>query len=151
MIIVMEQKATPEQITAVKDRVESLGFKTILNQGELMTVIAAIGDKSRISCDTLATMGGVKEIVPIREPYKQASRETHPDDTVITFPNGVRLGGDAPLCMMAGPCSVEDDIEILFSIARAVKAAGATFLRGGAYKPRTSPMIFRAWRKRASK
>ncbi|MBK8189120.1 MAG: 3-deoxy-7-phosphoheptulonate synthase [Vampirovibrionales bacterium] len=142
MIIVMEQKATPEQITAVKDRVESLGFKTILNQGELMTVIAAIGDKSRISCDTLATMGGVKEIVPIREPYKQASRETHPDDTVITFPNGVRLGGDAPLCMMAGPCSVEDDIEILFSIARAVKAAGATFLRGGAYKPRTSPYDF---------
>lgn len=143
MIIVMEPHASEAQIQAVNGKLESLGFRTILNRGELMTVVAAIGDKKlHTATEQLAAMEGVKEIVPIREPYKMVSRTAHPEDTVITFDNGVRIGGNSPLCVMAGPCSVEEDTEILLTVARAVKKAGATFLRGGAFKPRTSPYDF---------
>lgn len=142
MIIVMEPTATDLDIRNVDERLRQLGFRTILNSGEVMTVIAAIGDKSLVEPDTLCAMEGVKQILPIREPYKLASRESRQKDTVITFPNGVQLGGDAPFVMMAGPCSVEDDSENLFRVAEAVKKAGAQFLRGGAFKPRTSPYDF---------
>jgi 3-deoxy-7-phosphoheptulonate synthase len=142
MIIVMEPTASEAEIQTVNTRLMELGFRTILNNGDVMTVIAAIGDKSLVDADSLSAMSGVRQILPIREPYKMAGREAHPWDTVITFPNGVRIGGDAPLAVMAGPCSVEDDPENLLKVARAVKAAGAQFLRGGAFKPRTSPYDF---------
>lgn len=142
MIIVMEPSASQNEIQQVEQRLSQLGFKTIVNTGEVMTVIAAIGDKSLVSPETLCAMPGVKQILPIQEPYKLASRESHPADTVVTFPNGVRLGGDAPFVVMAGPCSVEEDTEPLFRVAEAVKKAGAQFLRGGAFKPRTSPYDF---------
>lgn len=142
MIIVMEPTASPNEIKAVDDRLKQLGFRTILNSGELMTVIAAIGDKSLVEPESLTAMSGVKQLLPIREPYKLASRESHQKDSVIRFANGVSIGGDSPFTIMAGPCSVEDDPENLFKVAQAVKDAGAHFLRGGAFKPRTSPYDF---------
>jgi 3-deoxy-7-phosphoheptulonate synthase len=142
MIIVMDPNATPEDIEAVDKRLQSFGFRTIPNEGETMTVIAAIGDNHLAQPENLASMKGIKQILPIQEPYKFASRETHPKDTVVTFPNGVKIGGNNPFAIMAGPCSVEEDAENLLKVAQSVKDAGATFLRGGAYKPRTSPYDF---------
>ncbi len=142
MIIVMEPNASEENIQNMDETLRDLGYQTILNKGDVLTVIAAIGDKSMIAPKHLSAMPGVKEIVPIQDPYKRASRITHPEDTVIEFENGVKLGGNSDLCVMAGPCSVEEDTEILLTVARGVKAAGANFLRGGAFKPRTSPYDF---------
>lgn len=142
MIIVMEPTATEADIQGINNRLTDLGFRTIITPGELMTVIAAIGDKSLVDQNSLASIRGVKEILSIREPYKLAGRESHPKDTVISFSNGVSLGGDASFVVMAGPCSIEEDPEVLLKIARSVKAAGAQFLRGGAFKPRTSPYDF---------
>jgi 3-deoxy-7-phosphoheptulonate synthase len=142
MMIVMEPTATEKEIHDVEDRLKQLGFRTILNTGEVMTVIAAIGDKNTVDPETLTAMKGVKQILPIREPYKLASRESHQKDSVITFPNGVSIGGPDNFVMMAGPCSVENDPDNLFRVAEAVREAGAQFLRGGAFKPRTSPYDF---------
>ncbi len=142
MIIVMEPNATEENIQTMDRLLQEQGYQTILNRGDVLTVIAAIGDKNTVVPKSLSAMPGVKEIVPIQDPYKRASRITHPEDTVIEFQNGVKLGGNSPLCVMAGPCSVEEDIESLLIVARGVKEAGATFLRGGAFKPRTSPYDF---------
>lgn len=142
MIIVMEPLATQEQIDKVEQRLQELGFKTILNAGQVMTVIAAIGDKRMIETESIESMDGVKQILPIREPFKMASREAHPQDTVITFANGVKIGGPGNFVVMAGPCSIESDPSLLFRIADTVKECGAQFLRGGAFKPRTSPYDF---------
>ncbi len=142
MIIVMNADATDKQIKTVDSRLQELGFKTILNQGDVMTVIAAIGDKRLIETESLESMDGVKQILPIREPYKMASRETHPHDTVITFDNGVKIGGNHNFAVMAGPCSIEENPDHLLRIAEVVKQSGAQFLRGGAFKPRTSPYDF---------
>ena len=142
MIIVMKPGASEDAIKAVADRLHQMGFKTILNQGELMTVIAAIGDKRLIDERTFETMKGVKEILPIREPYKMAGREVRSEDTIIQFNNGVSIGGENNFCVMAGPCSIESEPDLLFQIADVVKKSGAQFLRGGAFKPRTSPYDF---------
>lgn len=142
MIIVMNPRATEEQISAVNNRLQALGFKTLLNQGEVMTVLAAIGDKRLIEIESLESMAGVKQILPIREPFKMAGREAHPQDTIIRFSNGLSIGGDSDFVIMAGPCSIESDPQRLFRIAETVQKAGAQFLRGGAYKPRTSPYDF---------
>lgn len=138
----MEPTATPEQIADVDARLQELGFKTILNEGEVMTVIAAIGDKRMIETESIESMEGVKQIVPIREPYKMAGREAHPQDTIICFANDVTIGAEGEFVVMAGPCSIEADPRHLFEIADVVKKAGAQFLRGGAFKPRTSPYDF---------
>ncbi|MEI7475011.1 MAG: 3-deoxy-7-phosphoheptulonate synthase [bacterium] len=141
MIIVMEPKASQEQIDKVISRMENLGFKTILNSGEVMAVIAAIGDKRLIQPQSIASMDGVREVKLVQEPFKLASREGQSNDTVIEFANGVKIGGGSAV-VMAGPCSVEENPEDLLTVARAVKASGATILRGGAFKPRTSPYDF---------
>lgn len=142
MIIVMEPNATDMDIKRVVARMEALDFRVILNQGEIMTVVAAIGDKRLIEPQSIESMQGVREVKLIQEPFKLASRESQRTDTVIDLGNGVMLGeGHRPI-MMAGPCSVEDDKEGLLRTAFAVKAAGATVLRGGAFKPRTSPYEF---------
>ncbi len=142
MIIVMEPGTPEEQIQNVVSRMESLGFKIILNRGEIMTVVAAIGDKRLIQPESIASMEGVREIKIIQEPFKLASRESKKEDTVIDLGFGVKIGGNEPPVIMAGPCSVEDDKEGLLSVARAVKKTGAQVLRGGAFKPRTSPYDF---------
>ena len=142
MIIIMEPKATVEQINAVKRYMENKGFKIVLNHGDVMTVLAAIGDKRLIEPQSVASFEGVREVKLIQEPYKLASREYREEDTVIEFKNGVKVGGLERPVMMVGPCSVEKDFDGLMQIATAAKEMGCEFLRGGAFKPRTSPYDF---------
>jgi len=141
MIVVMKPGATAAEIGAVIRKAESLGIKTHPIYGENRTVVALVGDLTRINRETFDQMEGVMQTVRIQEPYKLASRTTRPDNTVIEVADGrVRIGGEA-VVVMAGPCSVESRSQII-EIAHAVKEAGATVLRGGAFKPRTSPYDF---------
>ncbi|MFA4905294.1 MAG: 3-deoxy-7-phosphoheptulonate synthase [Candidatus Margulisiibacteriota bacterium] len=141
MIIIMKTGATESQINAVTDKLKKHGFGIHLSKGVERTVIGAIGDKRAIELDALALLPGVSEIVPIRKPYKLVSREFKTEDSVIKIDGGVRIGAGAPLCVIAGPCSVESRGQIM-EIAEMVKNAGARALRGGAFKPRTSPYSF---------
>ena len=139
MIVVMKKGATKEQIDHMITRVESLGLKAHPIFGTERTVIAAIGEKRDEFRQSLESGPGVAEVVPILAPYKVASREVKPESTVIRA--GSLAVGNSHLGMIAGPCSVENEGQML-STARAVKAAGATAIRGGAFKPRTSPYSF---------
>ena len=103
MIIVMEPKATKEQIDVVKNNLEKKGFKIVLNHGDVMTVIAAIGDKRLVDPASIASFDGVRSVELIQVPYKLASREGTEEDTVIEFPNGVKIGGVERPVMMVGP------------------------------------------------
>lgn len=139
MIVVMQQGATPDQVKHMAERVESLGLKSHVIVGAERTVIAAIGEKRPETKEMLASGPGVESVVPILAPYKVASREVKKEPTQVVV-GSLRVG--AGHCgVIAGPCSVESEEQIL-STARAVKAAGATGLRGGAFKPRTSPYAF---------
>lgn len=149
MIIVMEPKATQEQIDVVIKSLEHKGFKININQGDVMTVIAAIGDKRLVEPQSVASFEGVREVKLIQEPYKLASREGKFEDTVIEFKNGVKIGGNEKPVMMVGPCSVEEDYEGLLEVAQTAKKMGCEFLRGGAFKPRTSPYDFQGLEEKA--
>lgn len=142
MIIVMEPGASEEQIQSVVQRLEHYGFRIVLNRGDIMTVVAAIGDKRLVQTESIASMPGVRQILPIREPFKLAGRESQPHDSVVDLGHGIIIGNNHPMVVMAGPCSVEDNLEGLLKVARAVKNCGAQVLRGGAFKPRTSPYEF---------
>ncbi|GAB4448500.1 MAG: 3-deoxy-7-phosphoheptulonate synthase [Anaerolineae bacterium] len=139
MIIVMKKDATPAQISAVVARVEGMGRQVHLSRGEERTIIGVVGDDRTFDRDQFERMDGVEHTVPILKPYKLASREFHPSDTVVDV-GGVDIGGQA-VVVMAGPCAVESR-EQLMETAWAVKEAGALILRGGAFKPRTSPYSF---------
>jgi 3-deoxy-7-phosphoheptulonate synthase len=140
MIIVMKQEATPEQIEAVEKQITDLGFKAHEIVGVERKVIGAIGDeRGKNRLQMIESMGGVESVVPILKPYKLASRETQPQDSVIDV-SGVPIGGKQ-IVIMAGPCSVESKEQIC-TTARLVKDAGANMMRGGAFKPRTSPYSF---------
>ena len=139
MIIIMKMGATPEQVQAVAERVESLGFKSHLVVGEALTIVAAIGDKSLIEPQSLELMDGVDRVTHIMKPFKVASRDFKAEDTVIAL-NGTRIGGNK-ITVMAGPCSVEN-LDQMLDVAWALKEAGVHILRGGAFKPRTSPYSF---------
>ena len=139
VIVVMKRGATPEQIEHMIQRVEQLGLKAHPIYGTERTVIAAIGEKRDEFRQSLESGPGVAEVVPILAPYKVASREVKPEPTVVRA--GSLSVGNCHLGMIAGPCSVESEEQTL-ATARAVKAAGATALRGGAFKPRTSPYSF---------
>ena len=139
MIVVMEKNATDEQIAHMTDRVQALGLKAHVIHGTERTVIAAIGEKRDSMKQSLESGAGVAEVVPILAPYKVASREVKPEPTLVA--RGSLEIGAGKLGVIAGPCSVESEEQIMES-ARAVKAAGATALRGGAFKPRTSPYSF---------
>ena len=140
MIVVMKQHATPQQIEAVVKRIEDLGYKIHLSRGEARTIIGIIGaDDYLLNRDTFEVMEGVEKTVRVMQPFKVASRDFAQEDTVIQV-NGVSIGGEQ-LVVMAGPCSVESREQIL-ETAHAVKEAGAHILRGGAFKPRTSPYSF---------
>ncbi len=136
MIAVVRQSATQEQLDHFISWIEGRGFKTHVSQGENEIVVGIIGDTSRIDPFLLESMDIIERVQRVSEPFKQANRKFHPEDTVIDCGYGVLIGGGS-FHVMAGPCSVEG--ENLIGIARAVKAAGATILRGGAFKPRTSP------------
>ena len=142
MIIIMEPSATKEQINIVTQALHNKGFKTVLNHGDVMTVIAAIGDKRLIEPHSFQSYEGVRSVKLIQEPYKLASREGKQEDTVIEFSNGVRIGGLEKPVLMVGPCSVEKDLDGLLRVAEAASEMGCHFLRGGAFKPRTSPYDF---------
>ena len=140
MIIVMKKDAPAEQIALVQKHVQDLGFKTQISKGEERTIIGVVGKTYPELRDDLETLPGVVEVIPISRAYKLASREFKPEDTVIHV-GGVSIGGNV-LAVMAGPCSIESEKQVL-DTAIAVKAAGANILRGGAYKPRSSPYSFR--------
>lgn len=139
MIVVMRKNATPDEVQHVAQRVEQLGLKAHVLYGVERTVVAAIGPEREGLKETLETGPGVAEVMPILAPYKIASRETKSDPTIVRT-RGFEAGGKR-IGIIAGPCSVESEEQIL-ATARMVKAAGATALRGGAYKPRTSPYSF---------
>ncbi len=139
MIIIMKMQATQNDIDAVVTRVEKAGFKTHLSQGEERTIIGIIGDERKLDQGAISRMNGVDRVVPVLRPFKLASRDFHPEDSKISI-NG-HVFGDRQIIVMAGPCSVES-LEQTMETAYAVKAAGAHILRGGAFKPRTSPYSF---------
>ncbi len=140
MIIIMKQGATEEEIQRVVARVNELGYEEHLIRGVERTVIGAVGDeRGKYMLESLVTLAGVESVVPILKPFKLVSREGRPEPSVVAV-DGVRFGGER-LVVVAGPCSVESREQIL-ATAEAVKAAGAHVLRGGAYKPRTSPYSF---------
>jgi len=140
MIVVMRIGSSQEEIRRVINRIEVGGMKAQISQGIVQTVIGVLGKPFPELRDALELLPGVEQVIPISKPYKLASREFHPQDTIVEV-NGVTIGGNG-IVVMAGPCAVESE-EQIFSTARAVKAAGATVLRGGAFKPRTSPYQFR--------
>jgi 3-deoxy-7-phosphoheptulonate synthase len=139
MIVVMNHRATNQQIDNVVNRLHKDGFKTHISQGVERTIIGAVGDKTALKAMTIEVMEGVEKVVPILQPYKLASREFKPERTIINV-NGLDIGGNA-IQIIAGPCAVENRDQLL-ATARIVKEAGATILRGGAFKPRTSPYSF---------
>jgi len=140
MIIVLKSHATPAERDGIIQRIEELGLKPHVSEGEERTIIGVVGDDRGIDAGPFEALSGVDRIVPILRPYKLASRDFKPDATRITLGNDVVIGGPK-IAVMAGPCAVESR-EQLLQTARAVKAAGATLLRGGAFKPRTSPYAF---------
>ncbi|MDW7674276.1 MAG: 3-deoxy-7-phosphoheptulonate synthase [Bacillota bacterium] len=139
MIVVMSGRAKEADVENVVKRLEREGFVIHLSQGVERTVIGAVGDKTRLSTMAVEVMSGVEKVIPILKPYKLASREFKSEDTVIKI-NDVAIGGKN-IQVMAGPCAVEGRDQLL-ETAFKVKEAGATILRGGAYKPRTSPYSF---------
>ena len=141
MIVVMAKEAAPAELEEVKRRIESHpGLRPQVFDGVELIVVGVLGSIPPDLKDQLELLPGVIEVVPISKPYKLASREFHPDNSRVVV-NGVVIGGPEPV-IMAGPCSVEDE-EQMVSTAKAVKAAGAQILRGGAFKPRSSPYSFR--------
>jgi 3-deoxy-7-phosphoheptulonate synthase len=139
VIIVLKASVTADQITHVVQRVESFGLKAHLSRGTYRTIIGVIGDEGKLDATPLAAIPGVAEVLPILPPYKLASIEAHPQPSVVAVA-GVKIGGGY-LGMIAGPCAVES-AERMDAIAASVRKSGANLLRGGAYKPRTSPYGF---------
>jgi 3-deoxy-7-phosphoheptulonate synthase len=139
MIIVLKPGATPADIDHVVERIHQLGLKPHVSTGEHRTIIGVIGDENKLQAQPLQAIAGVEQVLPIMKPFKLASREFNKKDTVVSV-GKVKVGGGA-LAMIAGPCAIEG-VEILDEIAGHVKKAGANILRGGAFKPRTSPYSF---------
>ena len=139
MIIIMKRTATDESIQQVSSYVKEKGLEVHLSQGSEITILGVVGNKNMINPDHLTSMKDVDRILPVSESYKLANKKFHPEPTKIQVGNTI-IGPDN-LTIMAGPCAVENK-EQLLTIAHAVSKAGATFLRGGAYKPRTSPYSF---------
>lgn len=140
MIIVMKTGSTHDEISKVTKRIEDFGLKAHISAGVDHTVIGVLGKVFTELRDSLELLPGVEQVLLVSKPYKLASREFHPQDTIVEV-KGVAIGGNE-IVVMAGPCAIEGE-EQLLSTAQAVKAAGATVLRGGAFKPRTSPYDFR--------
>src|SRR5215470_8897320 len=144
MIIVLRPDVTAEQIDHILERIRELGFKPHLSKGELRTIIGVIGEENKLQAEPLAAIPGVEQVLPILKPFKLASREFHQHDSVVEVggpSTGTVRVGNGFLAMIAGPCAIES-AEVLDEIAGQVKRAGANILRGGAFKPRTSPYSF---------
>ena len=139
MIIVIKNNSERKQLDNLIRWIEGQGLRINLSKGENTTVLGLIGDTTRVDVDLLNSLDIVESVKRIQEPYKNANRKLHPEDTIIDV-SGRKFGGDN-FQIIAGPCSVESEKQVI-GIAEAVKAAGATLLRGGAFKPRTSPYAF---------
>lgn len=139
MIIVVKNSCEKTQFNNLIDWVKDLGLDVHVSQGEHSTVLGLVGDTTRVDIDLISTLDIVEKVQRVQEPYKNANRKFHPNDTVVEV-GGNKIGG-INFQVIAGPCSVESEEQII-EVAKAVKASGATLLRGGAFKPRTSPYAF---------
>jgi 3-deoxy-7-phosphoheptulonate synthase len=144
VILILKSDATDDQIDHVLQRVEDLGLQHHLSRGTFRTIVGIIGDEDPLRDEPLHAIPGVAEVIPVLPPYKLASRDAHPESSIVDV-SGVKIGG-GNLGMIAGPCSVEDR-DRMFRIAEKVAASGANLFRGGAFKPRTSPYAFQGWAK----
>jgi 3-deoxy-7-phosphoheptulonate synthase len=140
MIVAMQENATEEQINDVIEVMEETGVHVHRTTGAMQTILAAVGPTAGLDLSKFEVLPGVMHVHRISAPYKLAGRAFRPEGTVVEFPNGAVIGGNK-VAIMAGPCTIENR-EQLFAIAASVKSAGGSFLRGGAYKPRTSPYSF---------
>src|SRR6201993_1285001 len=141
MLVVMKAQASEEQVRAVCEKIEKLGYRAHPMPGATRTAIGITGNKSEVEQGTLEEMPGVQEVIQVSKPYKLVSRDVKEENTVIRFPgSGATIGGSG-LAIVAGPCAIESH-EQAFAVAERVHRAGAQFFRGGAYKPRTSPYTF---------
>jgi 3-deoxy-7-phosphoheptulonate synthase len=140
MIVAMQDRATEEEIQSVVERMMEIGFNVHRTTGTVQTILAGVGTPGAFDHKEFEVFAGVAEVIRISSPYKLAGRSFRPEGTIVRFSNGVTVGGEK-VVVMAGPCSVESK-EQIFACARLVKDAGGTFLRGGAFKPRSSPYSF---------
>jgi 3-deoxy-7-phosphoheptulonate synthase len=140
MLVVMRHDATSEQVDGVVETIREMGYDARPMPGKQRTAIGLVGNDGKVNADRLEALPGVLEIIHVSQPYKQVSREWRTEPTIIELDNGTRIGGNQ-VAVMAGPCSVESEAQIL-GVARKLRDAGATILRGGAFKPRTSPYAF---------
>ena len=140
MVVVMKPGFTLGQMETVKRAMEAGGVRVMVSEGTQTTILGAEGDAGGLDQEFLSQLPGVERVMRVTEPYKKANRKYHPDDSVIDVGGGVRVGGNR-LTVIAGPCSVESESQMV-GVAKAVKASGAAAMRGGAYKPRTSPYSF---------
>ena len=141
MLVVMQAQATEEQIRAVCQKIEELGYRPHAMPGAQRTAVGITGNKGEVEAGSLEELPGVQEVIRVSKPYKLVSRDTKPDNTVIRFPDSSVSIGGRDLAIIAGPCGIESRDQA-FKTAERVAAAGAQFFRGGAYKPRTSPYSF---------
>ncbi|HIA72898.1 MAG TPA: 3-deoxy-7-phosphoheptulonate synthase [Gemmatimonadetes bacterium] len=140
MLIVMKNNASAEQIRTVVGVIKEMGYDAMPIPGGQRTAIGLLGNDGGVASDRLEGLEGVLELIPVSHPYKQVSREWQDENTVVSLPNGTKIGG-SDLVLMAGPCSVENEVQIL-GVAHRLKDLGVTVLRGGAFKPRSSPYSF---------
>ena len=140
MIIALRKDVRREEMDHLISWLETYGVRTHISEGEYQTIVGLVGDTTRIDTDLISGLDIVESVTRISEPFKKANRKVHPEDTVIRIVEGVEIGG-GNFQFIAGPCSVESE-EQMETVARAVKASGANLLRGGAFKPRTSPYDF---------
>jgi 3-deoxy-7-phosphoheptulonate synthase len=140
MLVVMRHDATEKQLQRVVRAIQDLGFEAHPIIGKQRTAVGIVGNDARIDAGRLSALQGVRDIIQVTKPYQQVSREWKQDDTVVTLPGGLTIGGDE-IVVIAGPCAVESRTQIL-EVAHAVREAGAAVLRGGAFKPRSSPYSF---------
>src|SRR3954466_15544406 len=140
MLVVMRHGATAGEIERVVETIEELGYAARPMPGEQRTAVGLVGNDGRVDASRIESLDGVAEVIHVSKPYKQVSREWRSENTIVTIAPGVSFGGNG-IVIIAGPCSVESEEQIIAS-ARAVRDAGATALRGGAFKPRSSPYSF---------
>ena len=140
MLVVMQHGATPAQVEGVVRIIEEMGYQARPMPGAQRTAVGLVGNDGRVDASRIEALEGVAQVIHVTQPYKQVSREWREENTVVTIAPGVVFGGDQ-IPIIAGPCSVESEQQII-TAARAVRAAGATALRGGAFKPRSSPYSF---------
>src|SRR5438093_3149835 len=139
MILVIRPDASLEQIEHVIERIKELGFTPHVSRGESRTIVGVIGDETKPEAQNFSAIPGVEQVLAVMKPFKLASREFHKEDSAV-YVGKVKVGGGS-LAMIAGPCAVEN-FEVMDTVAKYVKAGGANILRGGAFKPRTSPYSF---------